>query len=142
MDVFVDGYLILTEAPLDFVNHYHYYYPPLEGLNTLGVCISLLWLLLLSTLGRCASPFATLGRVAVLVVAHLVGCNKSDNIPIALLILLSLNGISQFYFAFIAAVNSSSAVVAWSAATFCGNSNFDGMNTYISVCLSSLVDGR
>ena len=69
-----------------------------------------------------------LGRVT-LGVACLAGCNKSNNTPIALLILLLVNGMSQFLFAFIAAVNSSSAVVALSAAAFAGNSNFDGMNT-------------
>ena len=97
-------------------------------LSTLGRCTSIL--LLLFTLGRCTTS-DTLGRVAV-VVACLVGCNKSDNTPIALLILLSVNGMSRFRFAFIAAVNSSSAVVALSAAAFAGNSNFDGMNTYVS----------
>ena len=99
-------------------------------------------LLLLSTLGRCTSRSDTLGRVAVLlVVARLAGCNNSDNTPIALLILLSVNGMSRFRFAFTAAVNSSSAVVALSAAAFAGNSNFDGMNTYVSVCRFPLVDG-
>ena len=53
-----------------------------------------------------------------------------------------MNDISQFSFAFIAAVNSFSAVVARSSAAFCGNSNFDGMNTYVSVCLFPLVDER
>ena len=100
-------------------------------------------LLLLTTLECYTSRLDTLGRVAVLVVvACVVGCNKSDNTPIALLILLSVNGISRFRFAFIAALNSSSAVVAQSAAAFAGNSNFDGMNTYVSVCLFPRVDGR
>ena len=77
----------------------------------------------------------------LVVVTQVFGCNKSENTPIALLILLSMNGISRFRFAFIATVNSSSAVVVRSAAAFCGNSNFDGMNTYISMCLFPLVDG-
>ena len=75
------------------------------------------------------------------VVACLAGCNKSDNTPIVLLMLLLVNGMSRFRFAFIAAVNSSNAVVALSAAAFSGNSNFDGMNTYVSVCLFPLVNG-
>ena len=99
-------------------------------------------LLLLTTLGRCTSPFDTLGQVVVLVVARAVGCNNFNNTPIALLIHLSVNGISQFHFAFIVAMNSSKAVVARSAAVFCGNLNFDGMNMYVSVCLFPLVDGR
>ena len=110
-------------------------------LFTFGRCASLL-LLLLSTLGRCAATSDTLGRVAVLTVARVVGFNKFDNTPMALLMLLSVNDISRFLFAFIAAVNSSSTVVALSAATISGNSNFDGMNTYASVCLFPLVDGR
>ena len=63
------------------------------------------------------------------VVACLAGCNKSDNTPIVLLMLLLVNGASRFRFAFIAAVNSSSAIVALSATAFAGNSNFEGMNT-------------
>ena len=99
-------------------------------------------LLLLPTLYRCASHSNTLGRTAVLVVvARVVDCNKSNNTPVTLLILLSVNSISLFRFAFIAAVNSSSALVAQSAAKSLGNSNFDGMNTYVSVCLFPLVDG-
>ena len=99
-------------------------------------------MLLLTTLGRFTLRSDTLGRVAVLVVgACVVGCNKPDNTPIALLIFLSMNGISRFCFAFIAAVNSSSAVVARSAAEFFSSLSFDGMNTYVSVCLFPLVDG-
>ena len=56
--------------------------------------------------------------------------------------LLLVNGISQFRFDFIAAVNSSSALVAQSAAAaFSGDSNFDGINTYASVCLFPRVVG-
>ena len=58
-------------------------------ITRLGDRTSLL-LLLLTTLGRCASLFITLGRVAVLVVACVVGCNNFDSTPIALLILLSM----------------------------------------------------
>ena len=79
--------------------------------------------------------------MAVLVVARVVGCNKSDNTLIALLMLLSVNGISRFCFAFIATVNSSSALVARFAAAFLGYSNFDSMNIYVSVCLFPIVDG-
>ena len=75
------------------------------------------------------------------VTARIVGYNKLDNTLIALLMLLLVNGISQFLFDFIAAVNSSSAFVAQSAAACAGNPNFDGMNTYVSVCLFPLVVG-
>ena len=99
-------------------------------------CTSLL-VLLITTLGCYTSRSNTLGRVSVLVVfTCVVGCNKSDNTLIALFVLLSVNGISRFRFAFIAVVNSSSAVVAQSATVFFGNSNFDGMNTYVSVSIS------
>ena len=43
------------------------------------------------------------------------------------------------YFDFIAAVNFSSAPIAQLATAFSGNPNFDGMNTYVSVCLFLLV---
>ena len=79
--------------------------------------------------------------VVLVVVSRVVGCNKFDNTPIALLMLLSVNCISRFHFSFIATVNSSGALVAQSAAAFSGNSNFDGMNTYLSVCLFPFVNG-
>ena len=108
-----------------------------RGLNTLG---GLLLLLLTSTLKSLTSASATLGRVT-LIGAVLVGFSKLDNTPIALMMLLSVNGISRFCFDFIAAVNSSSAFVAQLATAFSGKSNFDGMNTYVSVCQFSLVHG-
>ena len=96
-------------------------------------------LLLLTTLGRGSSWFDTLGRVAVLVViVRVVGCIKFDNTTIALLILLSVNGILHFRFTVIAAVSSSNVVVGRSTAAFYGDSNFDGMHTHISMCLFPL----
>ena len=65
------------------------------------------------------------------VAARVVGFNKFDHTPMALLLILSVNGISQFRFAFIAAVNYFSAFVARSAAAFSGNLNFVGKNTYV-----------
>ena len=61
-------------------------------LFTLGL---LLFLLLLSTLGGCTPTSNTLGQVALLLhTARVVGFNKFDNTPIALLMILLVNGIS------------------------------------------------
>ena len=102
----------------------------------------LLLLLLLSTLGLCTSTSDTLGWVGVLLV-NFWCCwfNKFENTLMVLLVLLLVNGISQFCFDFITAVNSSSAFVAQFAAVFPGSFNFDGMNIYVSLCLFPCVVG-
>ena len=76
-----------------------------------------------------------------LFVVACLGDNNSINASITLLILVVLKGSCLVTGCFITDVNSSSAMVAQSAAAFSGSSNFDGINTYVSVFCIPLVLG-
>ena len=96
-----------------------------------GVCLILSDLVVsfVSTLGGAISS-ATLGdATSPLEVVSLCDDKMDESCRMALLILLSVKGIPLDVFDRIAAVNSSSACVAQSAAAVCGSSNFVGRKT-------------